>query len=147
MRKLMFYGRCVLLCGVVMLLFCTTAYAGCGMNHEYVIDADNQYVAEYLYSTDEGDVWGIREHQTCVICLQSRVIVKAGTEYTAPHVFRFAKDLGHGVNEHFHEYKCLTCGRTERRTVICNGPPCEMLPNKKTENAECEKDTDELEVR
>ena len=147
MRKLIYYGKYVFMIVVVWLCFGATANASCGMDHDYEADADNKYIPEFLYATVAGDVWGVRESQTCAECFHSRVIVIAGSEYTTPHVFRFAKDLGHGVNEHFHEYRCTTCGMAEKRTVICNGPPCEMMMTKKPVSDECEQErVAELEV-
>ena len=138
-RKLFLYVSFILLCGMAVLLFCTTAYAGCGPNHHYVPDADNQYATEFLYATEECDFYGIKERQTCTACGVKRTIVLEEFGVASkPHDFIYSKDLGHGIGEHFHEYRCAVCERTEIRTFICDGPPCQAIVAKKPVETETE---------
>ena len=146
-RKLFLYVSFILLCGMAVLLFCTTAYAGCGMNHSYVADGDNEYVLEYLHPSEDGDVWGIKEYQTCSMCFHQRAVVIEGTEVVKPHDLQFIKDLGHGVGEHFYLYNCRYCGYTETWTLVCDGPPCVRPWMKLPENEDIEiMESGEMEV-
>ena len=120
---------------------------GCGENHDFVIDADNPYNSRFLYGVEEGDVWILVANQTCVECFESQTVDLQGTETLKDHVFSYARDLGHGVDEHFHEYRCAVCGRTETRSFICNGPPCMAIVTKKPDEEETEQVTPvEMEV-
>ncbi len=135
-HKLMMSGSVVLLCGMMMLLFCTTAYAGCGITHTFIPDAGNTYVREFYDSTEEGDRWVIREYQVCSVCGLRRTVdlLEFGLTVT-PHAMRFVKDLGHGVGEHYYQYSCDNCGRSERWVLVCKGPPC-VIPMLRTPETE-----------
>ncbi len=111
-------------------------------------DTDNDYKAELIRGNAEGEIWGVREHQTCVLCGKEKAVEIPGyTDELRTHTMEYDKDEGHGTGMHAYRYKCTVCNWSEVRFVVCSGPPCANAMEKVPVDEEAKlEENDELEV-